>query len=598
VQILRQLPDRVDDVMRHADAILTHRFPMSDAGWWPPYNVQLPAAFSWYTPPAGSDPEFVHGLNRHRYWVTLAMAYRFTNDRRYADELIGQIVSWSEQSPRLEHHADWRKTTPRWHLLDAAIRADTWPWVLHLMLDSEAWTPEINTLFLHRLWMHAELVDPEIPDKLGNNWVIMMAQGVLNIAMLFPEFRQSAAWEKHAAFHLERCMNQQFYDDGGHDEQSPGYHEGCIVWILEPLYLAKLNGRDWPRPMWAKMRGVCECLFQLLHPDGEFPALSDSGRGKSLALLEAAQILEEPQWAKFNPRPNVREAWLLGRTNVASSESLQPRPAAVAFPKVGYYVMRSGDDPRARQMVFDCGPHGNWHGHFDLLGFEHFGVGRVLITDPGVPIYADTPERAWQRGAAAHNTISIDGQDYIPMEGPDHPGLKVTAWEVAEDHVLVAGYHRGYESLTGAPLVGRCVWYDRADTFVIVDWGHATSPHDYTVSFTFPTTNVSDLRSGAIRTLHGGGDVLVQSLPTPGQGEVRMIREERPWTVLYGVQKPGIRFATTRHANEAVFVTIVRTYESDDAPPLDATVDLSGPRLDVSLNHKGARTRVRLNRPF
>ena len=51
------------------------------------------------------------------------------------------------------HCLEWRGRltfAPRWFLLDTAIRADTWPWILHLMLHSEAWTPRINTLFLHR----------------------------------------------------------------------------------------------------------------------------------------------------------------------------------------------------------------------------------------------------------------------------------------------------------------------------------------------------------------------------------------------------------------------------------------------------------------
>jgi hypothetical protein len=76
-----------------ADDIVEHRFPNGRSNV---YDVQLPAGdFDWTT--SNSNPEFVHALNRHVFWLDLSQAYVLTEDPRYIQELISQLSSWSRQ---------------------------------------------------------------------------------------------------------------------------------------------------------------------------------------------------------------------------------------------------------------------------------------------------------------------------------------------------------------------------------------------------------------------------------------------------------------------------------------------------------------------
>ena len=60
-----------------------------------------------------------------------------------------------------------------------------------------------------------------------------------------------------------------------------------------------------------------------------------------------------------------------------------PRERNVSFPDGGYHVQRSGWDPEARFLIFDCGPLGDGgHGHYDLLSFEAHAHGRPLVRRP------------------------------------------------------------------------------------------------------------------------------------------------------------------------------------------------------------------------
>lgn len=573
VEWIRQhLAADMQDTISHADSILRHLFPRADSPG--PYDVQLEDNFSWLKNP-GSDPQTLLVLNRHRFWVQLAMAYRMTGEIRYADELKRQIVTWSrdQQRPPLEDAENWLKYAPRWYLLDSAIRADTWMWVYYLLYQTDAWTPDINTLFLHRLMLHGQYLDLlTSPQKYQNNWLIMQAQGLVNIGVLFPELNQSAIWKKHGIEVLTLAMDLQFRADGGHFEQSPTYHLGCIRWLLEAFYLAKLNGCNEADVPLQKLHRAIDAYYQMLHPDGTTPIFSDSDMVRSSGILAtAALVYKEPQWASLDDI-SARQIWILGPHD-PSQIPAGKRPDILALPNSGYYVMRSGSGPQDCQLTFDCGPRGRGHGHSDLLSFELFGFGRVLLCDPGRWKYLEDQDRQWVISTPAHNTISIDGQNHEHVEDDDVGKIfRVAAWDVADDHVLIQTWHCAYSQLAGQPVVGRTLWYDRRNTFIILDWGTSQVDHRYTVSFTLPGKDASPVVNGMIHSQRSDGNVMVCTLPAAKQTHVR---EERFWSPVYGLHEPAVRYAVSQNGRQVVFGHLVHVYKKQEPEPLHASWTLS-----------------------
>jgi hypothetical protein len=55
------------------------------------------------------------------------------------------------------------------------------------------------------------------------------------------------------------------------------------------------------------------------------------------------------------------------------------------------------------------------HAHADMLGVLLDVGGRPVFTDTGVPCYAEGAARAYCRGTAAHNTVTLDGLDQAEM---------------------------------------------------------------------------------------------------------------------------------------------------------------------------------------
>ena len=138
-----------------------------------------------------------------------------------------------------------------------------------------------------------------------------------------------------------------------------------------------------------RLKRACDFAHHMRRPDGTIPALSDSDTGDYTELLGlAARLLER--------------------------DELTRKPAGHAsFADGGYFVQRAGE----HYLIFDCGPLGDGgHGHYDALSIEAWAGTQPLVLDPGRFTYAEGEPnlRRWFRGTAAHNTVTVDGQDQTP----------------------------------------------------------------------------------------------------------------------------------------------------------------------------------------
>ena len=144
----------------------------------------------------------------------------------------------------------------------------------------------------------------------------------------------------------------------------------------------------------------------------EHPPLRDRVAAGFDERLDRARALRRALHPPGRDDPGAlrrRQGRLLGAAaRRAAPAARAPRAPSASFPDGGYHVQRSGWDPEARFLIFDCGPLGDGgHGHYDLLSFEAHGGGRPLVVDPGRGSYSEAPPnlRRWFRGTAAHNTV-------------------------------------------------------------------------------------------------------------------------------------------------------------------------------------------------
>ncbi len=588
-----------------ADHVKAHRFPEHSAS--ATYTVQLPADIDWDNTAPSTSPEFVHALNRHAYWTDLSQAFRFNGSTTYVTEIINQLSSWSQQFPAVTEPATFSVVDKKGWLLDTSIRAEAWTWAYFMVLPSGAWSKEANSLLLYKMQQQGVYLAGATGYSSADNRSISHGKGLSVLSLAFPEFDAGSAWLTSSRLMLENATASQFYDDGSHREQSPGYAQGIIEDLLEAKLLYDRNGVTWPAALDARLDDALDAYYQFLSPDGRRPAIGDTYRSSAVTMFLKANLV---QGVSTYPaaKPRGRDVWLFGTTTVdpfianPSNPPLTDRGRTRALTDSGNYIARSGSGADARQIIFDAGPKGGQHGHADLLNFELFGYGAPLIADPGLVRYDNSADRLWALSTPAHNTISIDGASHGALEGDTNPGFDVDQWVADDDHVQVTAHHHGYGYLGGRPVVSRSVWYDLDGTLLVVDWGEGVESHEYATSFTLPgTANSSNLPAGRIQSTNAGGNVKIQTLMQTGQQAFRQTTGRFTSSNPPPNEKdPATRYYVTQTGTFAFFATLITAY--DGATPPNVTASLlntpaAGGAVQIRLNKDGAEQDVTFTPP-
>ena len=191
---------------------------------------------------------------------------------------------------------------------------------------------------------------------------------------------------------LDREIAEQFLDDGGHFERSPMYH--CIL-LWDLLELIQLGDITMDVELQQRLIGwrtvalkALTWLKAMIHPDGDIAFFNDAALGIAIAPTSIFDY--------------------------AASLSLWPAPLTApltTLPHSGYSRIALG----AWCLLFDHAPVGPdylpGHAHADTLSLElSLGESRVLVNS-GTSLYGVGGERLRQRGTAAHNTVTVKGEN-------------------------------------------------------------------------------------------------------------------------------------------------------------------------------------------
>ena len=151
-------------------------------------------------------------------------------------------------------------------------------------------------------------------------------------------------------------------------------------------------------------------------------------------------------------------------------------------------MQRSGWDPGARFLIFDCGPLGDGgHGHYDLLSFEAHGNGRPLVLDPGRGSYSEAPPnlRRWFRGhrRAQHGLRRRARPDALHARAARRPGrpARACSHRIGSDVLEGEATSPAYEAVHRR----RITFVDR-DHWVIEDELRGDREHAYDLRFHLP----------------------------------------------------------------------------------------------------------------
>lgn len=272
----------------------------------------------------------------------------------------------------------------------------------------------------------------------AGNWQIHGSYMLAQIALVFPEFRESPQWLSMGLRRMSEHLEQDFFADGGHSERCPrNYTLATYVSFRNLAFLLdKYHSHpDLSARIRASMGRTLEWWLTMITPQGESPAINDSHRG-----LFPTRILEDG--GELFAMPAVSGVLRNLCHDTISASPVYPPFTSRHMPASGFTVMRSDWTPDAMYLSVNHGPAAGFHTHFDLLDFELYAFGKPLAVDAGIGLTYDDPlYESWYRASRAHNMVVVNDSNIIRE---DHKGENVL-WESTGRFDYFSGTHTGYE---------------------------------------------------------------------------------------------------------------------------------------------------------
>lgn len=367
--------------------------------------------------------------------LTLALAYRFTHDERYAKQAVQILIGYADHYKSWSIHDNKGKESPNGaraysQTLDESIWLIDICWTYDLVRGSgliDANTKaHIETDLLRASYQTVSKAHKEPTDNIQSwiNAAIAAVGYTVHDEILVHEAIDGPIGFRYQMHHF---VQQGFWIEGAF-----GYHFYALRALAATAQMAKRAGLD----LW-KEEPALSTLFTgpigVVLPNGDLPAFNDSNE---VNLFAQDYLYELAYAASNNPellpviekygRSN-REALLFGMEKIPPSRPWTLK--SEIFPEAGYAALRNSTSDLT--VIAKFGGHGGAHGHYDKLNFVLYSQGRVMGIDPGTQLYGMPLHQQWDSMTIAHNTISIDETRQAAATG------KLISWQAKPDWTTV-----------------------------------------------------------------------------------------------------------------------------------------------------------------
>ena len=500
-------------------------------------------------------------LNRHQHLVTLAKAYRLTEEEIYGRELFQQWYHWREKNP-YAMGINWVSS------LEVAFRSLSWLWVWHLLDGCSVVPKQFPADLSHALALNARHINRFLSTYFSpNTHLLGEGVGLFFIGLLCPGLPAARPWRDCGWNIILKEAQSQVRPDGMHFEQSMYYHTYALDFFLHSRILAELNQTPIPQSFDQTIEKMLETTAKFAGA-GLAPQFGDDDGGRVFdpsrdqqehmldPLVVGSVLYDRPDFKTETNHGTEELLWLLGSEGLRQFKELpsrKPENNSFAMEAGGIYVMRSSD-PTSYQLVVDAGPQGaghSGHGHADALSVQLSANGKPLLIDPGTFTYADPlGERDCFRGTSAHNTIQVDDSSQAdpgePFEWKGRANGTVDSWITGKTFDFFVGTHTGYSQLPSPVRHRRFIFHLKSRFWVIRDVLEGVGLHKLAASWHFAPGSLHAIPEGAMFV---GDDVTPLALLFTANSSCRKEITQDWYSPVYGKKEPSPTFRVTTYAS-------------------------------------------------
>lgn len=251
-------------------------------------------------------------------------------------------------------------------------------------------------------------------------------------------FRQTH-WFRSASALVRAELTTQILADGCYNERSPVYHQILLDRLLDVLLA--LRHDDWHKDLnlidflTDKTQQMLNWLEAVTFRNGDVPMVNDAAWGMA------------PTTTQLRAKAGATWCCDVARTPTSGSALAGIPDVGVRATASGYWLFR----PPRYELFVDAGllgpDHQPGHGHADTLSFVLYVDNFPVLVDSGTSTYQTGPRRTWERSTAAHNTVTVGGQNSSEVWAGFRVGRRARTTIQESTETTLTASHDGYRRL-------------------------------------------------------------------------------------------------------------------------------------------------------
>ena len=244
---------------------------------------------------------------------------------------------------------------------------------------------------------------------------------------------------------LQKELEEQILEDGGHFELSPMYHQLMLFRLLDCINLVengewKIENGEFLSFLKDKVILMLSWLENITYQNEDIPLLNDSATKIAPTTKELL---------KYANSLNLNYQFSILNSQLSSS---------------GYRKIVKNN----YECIVDIGEVGAsyipGHAHADTFNFELRINNKPFIVDNGLSTYETNETRYYQRSTKAHNTVEVLGKNSSEVWGGFRVADRASIIELEEKKDYIKATHDGYN-----PILHTREWLFKDDKVIIKD---------------------------------------------------------------------------------------------------------------------------------
>jgi hypothetical protein len=354
------------------------------------------------------DIKLIWEISRFPQVYYFINAYSITQDAKYANACINQIVDWIKNNP-FPNGVNYKCGQ------EISFRIISWIVVLEYFVNFVNKKDEkiiIENIYTSFLRINANI--DYAAKSVKNNHSISEASGLFVIGLLFPQFKESKKLIQKSLKYLLKETSYQIYKDGSYIQHSFTYQRLALDVLSFVFIVAKNKNYELPIELKQRYQKMVEFLYSFIQNDGCLPNYG-SNDGANLFPISGANYRD------FRDSLNLSSVIVNNKSLYEDSQKLVEffnldiskkikLDKKIEFNDGGYYILKN-------ENIFSfirCHSYKDRPASNDMFHLDIWYKGKNILCDAGS--YSYNTNKSFKNnfiGVTGHNTIMINDSNQM-----------------------------------------------------------------------------------------------------------------------------------------------------------------------------------------